>query len=62
MLECLSLWYLSDLNLCLSVMSCGVMSTIASTYTHRQNNSNNNNCAYKVTRQLRLSPTKIYQA
>jgi hypothetical protein len=50
------------LNLCLSVMSCGVMSTIASTYTHRQNNSNNNNCVYKVTRQLRLSPTKIYQA
>jgi hypothetical protein len=34
-LECLFLWYLSDLDLWLSVMSCGVMSTIASAYTHR---------------------------
>jgi hypothetical protein len=35
-LECLFLWYLSDLDLWLSVMSCGVMSTTASAYTHRQ--------------------------
>jgi hypothetical protein len=35
MLECLFLWYLFDLDLWLSVMSCGVMSTIASTYTPR---------------------------
>jgi hypothetical protein len=35
MLECLFLWYLSDLDLWLSVMSCGVMSTITSTYTYR---------------------------
>jgi hypothetical protein len=34
-LECLFLWYLSDLDLWLSVMSCGVMSTITSTYTYR---------------------------
>jgi hypothetical protein len=33
--ECLFLLYLSDLDLWLSVMSCGVMSTIASAYTHR---------------------------
>ena len=33
MLECLFLWYLSDLGLWLSGMSCGVVSTIASTYT-----------------------------
>jgi hypothetical protein len=61
-LECLFLWYLPHLNLWLSVMSCGVMSTITSAYTHRQNNNNNNNnyYVYKVTKQLRLSPTKIY--
>jgi hypothetical protein len=34
-LECLFLWYLSDLDLWLSVMSRGVMSTITSTYTYR---------------------------
>jgi hypothetical protein len=34
-LECLFLWYLSDLDLWLSVMSCGVMSTITSAYTCR---------------------------
>jgi hypothetical protein len=33
--ECLFLWYLSDLDFWLSVMGCGVMSTIASTYTPR---------------------------
>ena len=35
MLECLFLWYLPNMDLWLSVMSCGVMSTIASAYTHR---------------------------
>jgi hypothetical protein len=35
MLECLFLWYLSDLDLWLSVTGCGVMSTIASTCTPR---------------------------
>jgi hypothetical protein len=35
MLECLFLWYLYDLDLWLSVMSCGVMSTIPSAYTYR---------------------------
>jgi hypothetical protein len=34
-LECLFLWYLFDLDLWLSVMSCGVMSTITSAYTYR---------------------------
>jgi hypothetical protein len=34
-LECLFLWYLSDLDLWLSVMGCGVMSTITSAYTPR---------------------------
>jgi hypothetical protein len=34
-LECLFLWYLFDLDLWLSVMNCGVMSTIASAYTPR---------------------------
>jgi hypothetical protein len=38
MLECLFLWHLSDLDLRLSVMSCGIMSTIASAYTHRYKN------------------------
>jgi hypothetical protein len=33
-LECLFLWYLSDLDLWLSVVSCGVMSTITSAYTY----------------------------
>jgi hypothetical protein len=37
-LNVLFLWYLSDLDLWLSVMSCGVMSTIASAYTHRYKN------------------------
>jgi hypothetical protein len=37
-LECLFLWYLFDLDLWLSVMSCGVMSTIAFAYTHRYKN------------------------
>jgi hypothetical protein len=37
-LECLLLWYMSDLDLWLGVMSCGVMSTIASAYTHRYKN------------------------
>jgi hypothetical protein len=36
-LECLFLWYMSDLDLWLSVMSCGVMSTITSAYTYRKN-------------------------
>jgi hypothetical protein len=35
-LECLFLWYLSDLDLWLSVMGCGVMSTITSAYTYRK--------------------------
>jgi hypothetical protein len=34
-LECMFLWYLSDLDLWLSVMSREVMSTITSTYTYR---------------------------
>ena len=34
-LECLFLWYLFDLDLWLSVMSCGVMSTITSIYMYR---------------------------
>jgi hypothetical protein len=34
-LECLFLWYLSDLDLWLSVMDYGVISTIASAYTPR---------------------------
>jgi hypothetical protein len=34
-LECLFLWYLFDLDLWLSVMSCGVMSTITSAYRHK---------------------------
>ena len=51
-LECLLLWYLSDLDLLLSVMSCGVMSTIASVYTHRYKKI----YIYKITRQPRLSP------
>jgi hypothetical protein len=33
-LECLFLWYLSDLDLWLSVMGCGVMSIITSTYAY----------------------------
>jgi hypothetical protein len=33
--ECLFLWYLYDLDLWLSVMNCGVMSTITSAYTYR---------------------------
>jgi hypothetical protein len=32
--ECLFLWYFFDLDLWLSVMSCGVMSTITSAYTY----------------------------
>jgi hypothetical protein len=34
-LECLCLWYMSDLVIWLSVMSCGVMSTITSAYAYR---------------------------
>jgi hypothetical protein len=34
-LECLSLWCLFDLDLWLSVISCGVMSTITSACTYR---------------------------
>jgi hypothetical protein len=34
MLECLFLWYMSDLDFWLSAMSCGVMSTITSTYMY----------------------------
>jgi hypothetical protein len=34
-LECLFLWYMSDLDFWLSVMSCVVMSTITSAYTYR---------------------------
>jgi hypothetical protein len=34
-LECLFLWYLADLDLWLSVMGCGVMSTITSANTYR---------------------------
>jgi hypothetical protein len=36
MLECLLLWYLFDLDLWLSVMSYGVMSTITFAYTYRK--------------------------
>jgi hypothetical protein len=35
-LECLFLWYLFDLDLWLSVMSCEVMSTITSAYTYKK--------------------------
>jgi hypothetical protein len=35
MLECLFFWYMSDLDFWLSVMGCGVMSTITSTYMYR---------------------------
>jgi hypothetical protein len=52
MLECLFLWLLSDLDLWLSVISCGVMSTITSAYTYRKK------MLIKVTRQIRLSPIK----
>jgi hypothetical protein len=52
MLECLFLWYLSDLDLWLSVMSCGVMSTITSAYIYRKK------MLIKVTRQIRLSLIK----
>jgi hypothetical protein len=34
-LECLFLWYLHDLDLRLSVISCGVISIITSAYTYR---------------------------
>jgi hypothetical protein len=34
-LECLFLWYISDLDLWLSVISCGVMSTITFACTYR---------------------------
>jgi hypothetical protein len=37
-LECLFLWYLSDLDLWLSMISGGVMSTIISAYTYRHKN------------------------
>jgi hypothetical protein len=36
MLQCLFLWYLFDLDLWLSVMSCGVMSIITSAYTYKK--------------------------
>jgi hypothetical protein len=49
-LECLFLWYLSDLDLWLSVMVCGVMSPITSAYTYRHKRY-----IYKITRQTRLS-------
>jgi hypothetical protein len=52
MLECLFLWYMSDLDLWLSVMGCGVMSTIASTYTPRHKEK------YLQKRQLRIFPIK----
>jgi hypothetical protein len=51
-LECLFLWYLSDLDLWLSVISCGVMSTITSAYTYREK------MLIKVTIQIRLSLIK----
>jgi hypothetical protein len=35
-------------------MGCGVISTIASAYTYRHKN------VYKITRQPRLSPIKMY--
>jgi hypothetical protein len=35
MFECLFLWYMSDLDLWLSVMSYGVMSTITYAYTYK---------------------------
>jgi hypothetical protein len=35
MIECLFLWYLSDLDLWLSVNSFGIVSTITSVYTYR---------------------------
>jgi hypothetical protein len=34
-LECLFLWYLPDLDLWLSVISCGAMSTITPTYAYK---------------------------
>jgi hypothetical protein len=52
-LECLFLWYLSDLVLWLSVMNCGVISTIASAYAYRKN------MLIKITRQTRLSLIKV---
>jgi hypothetical protein len=53
MLECLFLWYLSDLDLWLSAMSCEVMSTITSAYTYRKK------ILIKITRQTRLSLIKL---
>jgi hypothetical protein len=52
-LECLFLWYLSNLDLWLSVMSCGVMSTITSAHTYREK------MLIKITRQTRLSLIKV---
>ena len=52
MLECLFLWYLSDLDLWLSVMGCGVMFTIASAYTPRHKGK------YWQNRQHRIIPIK----
>jgi hypothetical protein len=43
---------MSDLDLWLSVMGCGVMSTIASTYTPRHKEK------YLQKRQLRIFPIK----
>jgi hypothetical protein len=51
-LNVLFLWYLSDLDLWLSAMSCGVMSTITSVYTYSKKNVD------KITSQLGLPPLK----
>jgi hypothetical protein len=55
-LECLFLWYMSDLDLWLSVMGYGVISTIASAYTPRHKEN-----IYKIDN-IEYSLLKIYQA
>jgi hypothetical protein len=51
-LECLFLWYLFDLDLWLSVISCGVMSTITPAYTYRKKT------VIKISKWTRLSLIK----
>jgi hypothetical protein len=58
-LEWLFLWYLYDLDLWLSVITCGVMSTITFAYTYRHKYKKNK--IHKITKQLRLSSIKVYQ-
>jgi hypothetical protein len=52
-LNVLFLWYMSDLDLWLSVMSCGVMSTITSAYTPRHKGK------YVQNRPHRIIPIKM---